>query len=94
VSKPTGETKIVRPFGLIGGPYEIDSTGLRYYRRAWISAVFGLLAMNVAYIAGLPLAVVFGILAVALIITIRLCLLVVRNGKRVSAAIQNPICRQ
>jgi hypothetical protein len=37
--------KIVRPFGILGSPYEVDDRGLLYYRLSWLIAVAWIVAV-------------------------------------------------
>lgn len=74
---------VVRPFGLIGGQYEVDAAGLRQYQLAWLitAAFFGLLVFRSAI--GAPFWLIAGAFVLDLIFTITLCVQVVRGGRKI-----------
>lgn len=76
--KPGG---IVRPFGLIGGRYQVDAAGLLRYRLAWAVAIaLGVFGVTRGF--GLPPQLCVSVLAVGLVTTLALCIDIVRKGER------------
>ncbi|RYG89024.1 MAG: hypothetical protein EON59_02415 [Alphaproteobacteria bacterium] len=79
-SDPTPRA-IVRPFGLIGGRYEVDASGMRKYRLACFIAIV-VVVMIALRGFGLPLWLWLSILGVGFASTLALCLDVVRKGRK------------
>jgi hypothetical protein len=71
----------VRPFGLLGGRYEVDAAGLRKYRLAWAIAIASVMGMALGGL-GIPLWLGLSLVAVAFLVTTALCLDVVWKGRK------------
>ena len=72
----------VRPFGLMGGHYEVDADGLRLYRIAWGITVIALLVVITGRHTGVSMEARLLIAAIALLITAGLCVAVARKGTK------------
>ena len=74
---------VVRPFGLIGGKYEVDTAGLRKYQLSLLitAAFFGLLLFRRAI--GAPIWLIAGAFVLVLIFSIALNVQVVRGGRKI-----------
>lgn len=73
---------VVRPFGLIGGRYQVDASGLRKYQLAWAAVTPAIFLAAFAQPLSIPAWLVFGALGFGLVTTIWLCMDIVRNGRR------------
>ena len=79
---------IVRPFGLFGHSYRVNEAGLIFMRLAWIVAWSCIPTLLVIPYVWPATQVWFGLIvifAIQLPVTVVLCLLVVRNGKRLQS---------
>jgi ABC-type transport system involved in cytochrome bd biosynthesis fused ATPase/permease subunit len=74
---------IVRPFGLIGGDYEVDAVGVRKHRLAWVvaAAVIGLTMFR--RLLGAPDWLIVAATVAGLLIILALCVDVVRKGRKI-----------
>ena len=82
MSEPEQKRHIVRPFGLIGGDYEIDDAGRRKYNVAITLTTLGLGTSLVNAWRDLSPWWVLTPLAVVLIPVLLLCRDVVRHGRK------------
>ena len=76
------ERHVVRPFGLIGGDYEVDDAGRRKYVLAWVLAA---VAIGVWFLRGLidaPAWVFAALSTGAFVAVVALCADIVRNGRK------------
>ena len=81
MNDPARETYIVRPFGVIGGDYEVDAAGRRKYRIACglvpVAIAIGVIGPKIT-----SMDMVFGLGAVCILITAALCVEVTRKGNK------------
>ena len=76
------ERHVVRPFGLIGGDYEVDDAGRQKYYLAWVAAVVSIGVWFLRRLVDAPLWV-FAVVSVgAMVLTFVLCADVARNGRK------------
>lgn len=72
----------VRPFGRIGGRYEVGASGLRKYRLAWAAVAPGIFLAAFVRLFAIPAWLVFTALGAGLVGPTWLCIDIVRNGRK------------
>lgn len=82
MSAPEPNRHIVRPFGLIGGKYEVDDVGHLKYRIAWAIAVVVIVIQILRDALDLPAWVNASAAALCLITVMGLCVDIVRKGRK------------
>ena len=78
-SKPN----IVRPFGLIGGEYEVDAAGVRKYRLAWGVAVATIGLSIFGEPLGAPSWLTTVMFVTGAVMVMALCVDIVRKGRKI-----------
>jgi len=73
---------IVKPFGLIGGEYEVDGAGRFKYLLAWALAALVVVAFLLRGVIGLPPWAVIALPIAGLAVITALCVDVVRKGRK------------
>lgn len=76
------ERHIVRPFGLIGGDYEVDDAGRRKYLLAWVAAAVAIGVWGLRGLVDAPDFVFILVSLGAMVLTWVLCADVARNGRK------------
>ena len=76
------ERHVVRPFGLIGGDYEVDDAGRRKYYLAWLTAAVAIGVWFLRGVVGAPTWVLALVSLGAMVLTFVLCADVARNGRK------------
>ena len=82
MTAPEPNRHIVRPFGLIGGRYEVDNAGLQKYRIGWAIALAFIAIVIFRDALGLPLWLYIAAAFVVLTATLGLCADIVRKGRK------------
>jgi hypothetical protein len=83
MSAPEPKRHIVRPFGLIGGDYEVDDAGRQKYVVAAVLAALGVGLLLFSEFSNVPIWFLVTALALDFIIITALCVDVVRKGRKV-----------
>lgn len=76
------DTRIVRPFGLTGGRYEVGPAGMLHYRLAWAIALIAVAAIMAGIVLKWPTSTVVAVGAIGFVAAVLLSILTVRNGKK------------
>lgn len=82
MSRDSEPRYVVRPFGLIGGRYQVDASGLRKYQLSWAVVMPAIFLAAFAQLLSIPAWLIFTALGIGLAVTTWLCIDVVRNGRR------------
>ena len=72
----------IRPFGVLGGRYEVDGTGLLQYRICTALAVVAIAALVIGDWAGLSRAIRYGVWGACFVLVLALSIAIVRNGRK------------
>jgi len=77
-------TRIIRPWGLLGGRYEVGARGFRYYCLAWIAALAGLACMVLHALGLVSIYTGVALFLVALAICCHFTWQTTRHGRRMA----------